>query len=73
MSSYRWKCRIIQKVEIKNFKTKNGKMMLSSICVVAGRKKLRFIKEQETTKIVDNMLGTKIPVLGDIPVANILL
>ena len=48
-------------------------MMLSSICVVAGLKKLRFIKEQETTKIVDNMLGTKIPVLGDIPVANILL
>ena len=48
-------------------------MILSSICVVAGRKKLRFIKEQETTKIVDNMLGTKIPVLGDIHVANILL
>ena len=33
--------------------------MYSSICVVAGRKKLIFIKEQETTEILDNMLGTK--------------
>ena len=47
--------------------------MLSSICMVAVRKKLRFIKKQETTQIIDNMLGTKIPVLGGIHVANILL
>ena len=34
---------------------------------------MRFNKEQETGKILDKMLGTKIPVLGDIPIANILL
>ena len=32
--------------------------MLSSICVVAGRKKLRFIKEQETSGLLGS-LGIK--------------
>ena len=34
---------------------------------------MRFNKEQETSEILDKMLETKIPVLGDIPVANILV
>ena len=29
-------------------KTKNGRLALSSKCVVCGSKKSRFIKEQET-------------------------
>ena len=49
------------------------KMMLSSNSVVSGSKKMRLIKEQETSKILDSMLGTKVPVLGDIPIANIML
>ena len=48
-------------------------MILSSNYVVSGSKNLRFIKEQETSKILDNMLGTKMRVLGDISIANILL
>ena len=34
---------------------------------------MRLIKEQETSKILDSMLGTKVPVVGDIPIANIML
>ena len=34
---------------------------------------MRLIKEQETSKILDSMSGTKIPVLVDIPIANIML
>ena len=48
-------------------------MMLSSKCAISGSTKLRLIKEQETSKILDNILGTKILVLGDIPIANILI
>ena len=48
-------------------------MILSSNFVVSSSKNLGFIKEQETGKILDNMLGTKMQVLGDISIANILL
>ena len=34
---------------------------------------MRFNKGQETCKILDKMLGAKIPVLGDIPISNMLL
>ena len=48
-------------------------MILPSNFVVYGSKNLRFIKQQETSKILDNMLETKMRVLGDISIANILL
>ena len=48
-------------------------MILSSNLVVSSSKNLGFIKEQETSKILDKMLGTKMRVLGDIYIPNILL
>ena len=74
MLSYCWKCK--ENTESKNPKLQKQKMektMLSSNSVVSGSKKMRLIKEQETSKILDSMLGTKVPVLGDIPIANIML
>ena len=62
-----------RKQNSKTSKRKNEKMMLSSKCAISGSTKLRLIKEQETSKILDNILGTKILVLGDIPIANILI
>ena len=44
-------------------------MILSSNNVVSGSKNLRFIKEQQTSKISDNMLGNKMQVVGDISIA----
>ena len=34
---------------------------------------MRFNKGQETSEILDKKFGTKIPVLGDIPISNMLL
>ena len=48
-------------------------MMLSSNCAISGSTKLSLIKEQETSKILDNILGRKILLLGDIPIVNILI
>ena len=62
-----------RKQNSKTSKRKNEKMMLSSKCAISGSTKLRLIKEQETSKILDNILGTKILVLGDILIANILI
>ena len=62
-----------RKQNSKTSKRKNEKMMLSSKCAMSGSTKLRLIKEQETSKILDNILGTKILVLGDILIANILI
>ena len=51
-------------------KTKNGRVMLSSKCVVCSNEKSRFIKEQEASGIFSTVaIRTplrKIPVLGDI-------
>ena len=50
--------------------TTNGKAMILSKCATCGRKKLRFIKNQEAKGLLSN-LGlraplSKVPVLGDI-------
>ena len=42
----------------KVLKTTNGRLMLSSKCVVCGSKKSRFIKEQEAKGLLSN-LGLK--------------
>ena len=48
------------------FKTKNGRLMLSSKCAVCGSKKSRFMKEQEAKGLLSN-LGIKTP-LSEIPI-----
>ena len=73
MLSYCLTCR--KNTESKNpwiEKIKNGRVMLLSNCAVCEGKKSRFIKEEEASKLLVNMLGTKIPVLGDISLANML-
>ena len=50
-------------------KTKNGRLALSSKCVVCGSKKSGFIKEQEGKGLLSN-LGIKIP-LSKIPLLNV--
>ena len=51
-------------------KTKNGKLALSSKCVVCGSKKSRFMKEQEAEGLWSNLgiktPSSKIPLFGDL-------
>ena len=54
----------------KMIKTKNGRLALSSKCVVCGSKKSRFMKEQEAEGLLSN-LGIKTP-LSKIQLLNIL-
>ena len=66
MLSYCLKCR--KNTESKNPKfamTKNGRIMLLSKCAVYGRKKSKFIKEQEAGGLLSS-LGIKTP-LSKIP------
>ena len=51
-------------------KTENGRLALSSKCVVCGSTKSRFIKEQEAEGLLSN-LRIKTP-LNKIPLLNIL-
>ena len=50
--------------------TSNGKTMILSKCATCGSKKSRFVKNQETKRILSNLgLRTslcKVPKLGDI-------
>ena len=71
MLIYCLKCkRNTENKDAKMIRTKNGKVILSSKCVVCGSKKSRFMKEQEAEGLLSN-LGiktplSKIPLLGDI-------
>ena len=51
-------------------KTKNGRLALSSECVVCGSKKSRFLIEQEGKGLLSNLVIktplSKIPLLGDL-------
>ena len=61
MLSYCLKCK--KNTESKNRKavrTKNGRIMLLSKCVVCDSKKSRFIKEQEARELLSS-LGIKTP------------
>ena len=71
MLTYCLKCRKNAKnKDAKMIKTKNGRLALSSTCVVCGSKKPRFMKEQEAEGLVSN-LGIKTP-LSKVPLLNIL-
>ena len=44
--------------------------MLLSKCAMCNSKKSKFFKEQEAKRLLGNLLGAKIPILGDIPLVN---
>ena len=53
------------------FKTKNGRLIIKSVCADCRIKKSRFVKEQETKGLLSN-LWIKTP-LSKIPLLNVLL
>ena len=53
-------------------KTKTGRTMLLSNTVVFDSKKSKFIKEHQASEILGNLLGTRIAILGDLSLTNIL-
>ena len=54
----------------KVFKTKNGRLMLESICSVRGNKKSRFISKNKGSGILLS-LGIRTP-LSKVPLLNVL-
>ena len=71
MKTYYLKCRKdVENTDPKISSTSNGKAMILSKCAICGSKKSRFIKNQETKGLLNN-LGirtplSKVPILGDI-------
>ena len=71
MKTYYLKCRKdTENIDPKISSTSNGKAMILSKCAICGSKKSRFIKNQETKGLLNN-LGirtplSKVPILGDI-------
>ena len=69
MLSYCLKCKKnTESINPKVLKTSNGKTVVLSKCAICGRKKSKFIKEQEAKGLLSN-LGirtqlNKIPLLG---------
>ena len=71
MLTYSLKCRKnTENIDGKMIKTKNGRLALSSKCVVFGSKKSRLMKEQEAKGLLSN-LEIKTP-LSKIPLLNVL-
>ena len=73
MLSYCLKCR--KNTESKNpkvLRTKNGRIMLLSKCVLCNSKKLKFLKEQEARGLLSNLIGIKITNLSDLSTLNTL-
>ena len=71
MKSYCLKCRKdIEKINLRVSKTSHNRTMVLSKCVICGRKKSRFIKNQEAKRLISNFgIKTplsKAPILGDI-------
>ena len=71
MNSYCVVCkRKTDSVNPKPVRTKNGRLMIQSICKVCGKKKSTFVKEQEAAGLLSS-LGIKTP-LANIPGLNLL-
>ena len=73
MLSYCLKCK--KNTENKNpkfLKTKNGRVMLLSKCALCNKEKSKFVKEQEAKGLLSKLTGVKVPILSDLPIANIL-
>ena len=52
-------------------KTKNGIIMLLSKCAVCDSEKSKFIEDQEARELLSKLTGIKVPILSDLPIANI--
>ena len=52
-------------------KTKNGIIMLLSKCAVCDSEKSKFIEDQEARELLSKLTGIKVPILSDVPIANI--
>ena len=63
--------KIVKTKSIK-IKTKDGIMLLSK-CAEFDIKKLKFIKVQEARGLISKLRGTKVPILSDLTIENILL
>ena len=73
MLSYSLKCR--KNTESKNpniVKTKMRRIMRLSKCAVCNSNKSKFIKDQEATRLLCKLTGTKVSILSDLSIANIL-
>ena len=64
--------RNVESKTIKVGKTKSGEIMLLSKCAGCDSKKSKFIKEQEARGLLSELKGIKVPILNDLPIANIL-
>ena len=71
MKSHCLKCRKnTENINPRVSKTSNGRIMILSKCAICGSKKPRFIKNQESKRLLSN-LGirtplSKVPILGNI-------
>ena len=61
----------VESKTIKVGKTKSGEIMLLSKCAVCDSKKSKFMKEQEARGLLSELKGIKVPILNDLPIANI--
>ena len=75
MLFYCLKCKKKKNRESENtevVKTKSGRIMILLNGAICSSQKSIFNKEQGASGILRKMLATKIPVLGDMPIADIL-
>ena len=71
MLSYCLKCnKNTKNIDAKFMKTKNGRFVLSSKCVICGSKKSKFMKEQEAEGLLSNLVITT--PMSKIPLLNVL-
>ena len=71
MLSYSLKCRKKNRKQIsKSYKEKNGRIILLSKCAMCNSEKLKFVKEQEASRLLNSLeIKTplnKIPLLGSL-------
>ena len=70
MESYCLKCKKSKNINPQVSSTSNDKLMILSKCAICGRKKYKFIKNQEASGLLSK-LGiktplSKMPILGDV-------
>ena len=71
MSSFCLKCKKnTENINRRNSKTENNKTIILSKCAICGRKKSKYIKEQEAKRLLSSQgirtPSSKIPILGDV-------
>lgn len=78
MESYCVKCKkhTLFDGEPQLFRTKNNRLLLKGLCKVCGKQKTRFVSKKEGEGLLGKLFklpGSKIPILGDIPLIGKLL